>query len=277
MPPTSTCRRSRSRSTASTRSRGRAGAPIDGWMPRCAARPPVDVVHVQADFWGAFIGHRFAARHAPARGAHDAQPRRRRHRGDRAVPGARAARAQRVAAPGARRRRARRSPSAATAGRTCARFAGRSDAVTAPSSHFARRLEEHGRAGSRGIAAWRDLPRGRRDLERHRRRRCSMRRCAAARRRARSGTAAVRVARTHEPREAAAAVPRGARRVGRARRRRGDRRRRAAARGAAARREAAARAHRSSSRAGCRTPRRCAASRPPTPWCRPRSASRRRA
>ena len=26
-------------------------------------RPPVDVVHVQADFWGAFIGHRFAARH----------------------------------------------------------------------------------------------------------------------------------------------------------------------------------------------------------------------
>ena len=27
------------------------------------ARPKVDVVHVQADFWGAFIGHRFAARH----------------------------------------------------------------------------------------------------------------------------------------------------------------------------------------------------------------------
>ncbi|SDO30874.1 Glycosyltransferase involved in cell wall bisynthesis [Microbacterium sp. ru370.1] len=27
------------------------------------ARLPVDVVHVQADFWGAFIGHRFAARH----------------------------------------------------------------------------------------------------------------------------------------------------------------------------------------------------------------------
>ena len=28
-----------------------------------AARPPVDVVHVQADFWGALTGHRFAARH----------------------------------------------------------------------------------------------------------------------------------------------------------------------------------------------------------------------
>ena len=26
-------------------------------------RPPVDLVHVQADFWGAFIGHRFAHRH----------------------------------------------------------------------------------------------------------------------------------------------------------------------------------------------------------------------
>ena len=28
-----------------------------------AGRPPVDVVHVQADFWGAFTGHRYAARH----------------------------------------------------------------------------------------------------------------------------------------------------------------------------------------------------------------------
>jgi 1,2-diacylglycerol 3-alpha-glucosyltransferase len=26
-------------------------------------RPPVDLVHVQADFWGAFIGHRYAERH----------------------------------------------------------------------------------------------------------------------------------------------------------------------------------------------------------------------
>src|SRR3546814_1984971 len=28
-----------------------------------AARPPVDVVHVQADFWGAFIGHRRSEEH----------------------------------------------------------------------------------------------------------------------------------------------------------------------------------------------------------------------
>src|SRR4051794_32793107 len=28
-----------------------------------AKRPPVDVVHVQSDFWGAFVGHRFASRH----------------------------------------------------------------------------------------------------------------------------------------------------------------------------------------------------------------------
>ncbi|PWC06238.1 glycosyltransferase [Mycetocola zhujimingii] len=28
-----------------------------------AARPPVDIVHVQADYWGAMLGYRFAARH----------------------------------------------------------------------------------------------------------------------------------------------------------------------------------------------------------------------
>ncbi|MCU1561120.1 glycosyltransferase [Mycetocola sp.] len=28
-----------------------------------ASRPPVDVVHVQADFWGAMLGYRYAARH----------------------------------------------------------------------------------------------------------------------------------------------------------------------------------------------------------------------
>ena len=28
-----------------------------------AGRPPVDVVHVQADFWGAYLGYRYAARH----------------------------------------------------------------------------------------------------------------------------------------------------------------------------------------------------------------------
>jgi 1,2-diacylglycerol 3-alpha-glucosyltransferase len=41
------------------------GRRTDRFVDRAMAeRPPVDVVHVQADFWGAFIGHRFARRHA---------------------------------------------------------------------------------------------------------------------------------------------------------------------------------------------------------------------
>ena len=40
------------------------GRRTDRWVDAAlAARPPVDVVHVQADFWGAFIGYRFARRH----------------------------------------------------------------------------------------------------------------------------------------------------------------------------------------------------------------------
>ncbi len=40
------------------------GARTDAFVDRALAeRPPVDVVHVQADFWGAFTGHRFARRH----------------------------------------------------------------------------------------------------------------------------------------------------------------------------------------------------------------------
>ena len=40
------------------------GGATDRALDRAMAhRPPVDLVHVQADFWGAFIGHRFAARH----------------------------------------------------------------------------------------------------------------------------------------------------------------------------------------------------------------------
>jgi glycosyltransferase involved in cell wall biosynthesis len=39
---------------------GRVDRAIDRGM---AARPRPDVVHVQADFWGAFLGYRFAARH----------------------------------------------------------------------------------------------------------------------------------------------------------------------------------------------------------------------
>src|SRR5690606_21947484 len=41
------------------------GKRTDAWLDaRMATLPPVDLVHVQADFWGAFIGHRFARRHA---------------------------------------------------------------------------------------------------------------------------------------------------------------------------------------------------------------------
>lgn len=40
------------------------GRRTDRFLDRALThRPPVDLVHVQADFWGAFIGHRYAARH----------------------------------------------------------------------------------------------------------------------------------------------------------------------------------------------------------------------
>lgn len=40
------------------------GRATDRFLDRAMTRrPPVDLVHVQADFWGAFIGHRYARRH----------------------------------------------------------------------------------------------------------------------------------------------------------------------------------------------------------------------
>ena len=92
-----------------------------------------------------------------------------------------------------------------------------------------------------------------------------------------AGPAAFRLARPHEPREATAAVPRGARRVGHRRGRRGDRRGRTGEGGAPAGRAARAGGIRRLRRAVCRTPRPSAASPRRTPSCRPRSASRRRA
>jgi 1,2-diacylglycerol 3-alpha-glucosyltransferase len=114
-------------------------------------RPPVDVVHVQADFWGAFIGHRFASRHRlPV--VHTMH--------NRVDVGIRATAPfpdlvlrllnawQRRALDGVSERSA--------AGRDgwsyLRRFAGRSDAVTAPSTHFARRLEEHGAVPAHGTS-----------------------------------------------------------------------------------------------------------------------------
>ena len=147
---TSTRRRSRSRPTASTRCRG-PGARTDRFVDAAlAARPPVDVVHVQADFWGAFIGHRFAARHGlPV--VHTMH-----NRVDVGIEATapfprlvlRVLNAwQRRALRDVRRTAASRG---ATAGRTCAASRRRSDAVTAPSAHFARRLQEHGVGGRDG-------------------------------------------------------------------------------------------------------------------------------
>ena len=114
------------------------------------ARPTVDVVHVQADFWGAFIGHRFAARHGlPV--VHTMH-----NRVDVGIeatapfPGTVLRVLNALGAPGARR--ARRADPAGHDGWAYLRgFAERADAVTAPSSHFARRLEAHGVVPGRGI------------------------------------------------------------------------------------------------------------------------------
>jgi glycosyltransferase involved in cell wall biosynthesis len=105
------------------------------------SRPAVDVVHVQADFWGALIGHRFARRHGlPV--VHTMH-----NRVDvgieATVPFPRVA----LRALNSWQRRALGGFPAGD-GRDgwsyLRRFASRSDAVTAPSAHFARRLEAHG-------------------------------------------------------------------------------------------------------------------------------------
>ncbi|WP_150954985.1 glycosyltransferase [Microbacterium testaceum] len=155
------------------------GARTDRFLDaEMGARLPVDVVHVQADFWGAFIGHRYAARHglpvvhtmhnrvdvgieatAPFPGlvlrALNAWARR-------ALPGGAPAGAEpRKNAPssqmsgGSMRDRRDSASSATAAARSRAdgwaflrRLARLSRAVTAPSGHFARRLEDHGVAPS---------------------------------------------------------------------------------------------------------------------------------
>ncbi|WP_125133137.1 glycosyltransferase [Microbacterium sp. 10M-3C3] len=129
-----------------------------------AGRPPVDLVHVQADFWGALIGHRFARRHglpvvhtmhnrvdvgiaatAPFPRAvlavlnvwarRGLPPRRRIASPDSDAAAARV----RIREPRPNPRRSARDGWA-----YLRRFAQLSDAVTAPSAHFARRLEQHG-------------------------------------------------------------------------------------------------------------------------------------
>ncbi|MFG6475837.1 glycosyltransferase [Microbacterium sp. P06] len=121
-------------------------------------RPPVDVVHVQADFWGAIIGHRFARRHRlpvvhtmhnrvdvgieatapfPAlvlRGLNAWGRRMLRPHGSPRI--ARPARASRDSGGAVHE--------TASDGWAYLRLlAAGANAVTAPSSHFARRLEQH--------------------------------------------------------------------------------------------------------------------------------------
>lgn len=151
-----------------------------------AERPPVDVVHVQADFWGAFIGHRYAARHglpvvhtmhnrvdvgieatAPFPSlvlrvlnawARRVLPAPAASRRATPTPGglpalAPSRRVGRRIAPSSQqsRRNLRESdhlaspaPSSVDGWAFLRRLARLSRAVTAPSAHFARRLEQHG-------------------------------------------------------------------------------------------------------------------------------------
>lgn len=105
-----------------------------------ADRPPVDVVHVQADFWGAFTGHRFAARHRlPV--VHTMH--------NRVDVGIEATApfphlVLRALTVWERRALGAAGSPGVDGWAYLRRLAERSDAVTAPSGHFARRLERHG-------------------------------------------------------------------------------------------------------------------------------------
>lgn len=105
-------------------------------------RPPVDLVHVQADFWGAFIGHRYAARHGiPV--VHTMH-----NRVDVGIAAVTPLHRPVLSALNLWRRRALRGVTEQVPGNDGWGFlrgiASGSSAVTAPSTHFARRLEENG-------------------------------------------------------------------------------------------------------------------------------------
>ncbi|MFS0894449.1 glycosyltransferase family 4 protein [Microbacterium sp. 179-I 3D3 NHS] len=119
------------------------GRATDRFLDRAMTRrPPVDVVHVQADFWGAFIGHRYAQRHGiPV--VHTMH-----NRVDVGLAAVTPLHRPALAALNVWRRRALRAVGEPVAGSDGWAFlrglAAGAAAVTAPSTHFARRLEKHG-------------------------------------------------------------------------------------------------------------------------------------
>jgi 1,2-diacylglycerol 3-alpha-glucosyltransferase len=115
------------------------GRRTDAWVDAAlAGRGPVDVVHVQADFWGAFIGHRFARRHGLPL-VHTMH-----NRVDVGIAATAPFPGLVLRVLNAWQRRVLGGGAAGHDGWSfLARFAERADAITAPSSHFARRLEEH--------------------------------------------------------------------------------------------------------------------------------------
>lgn len=129
------------------------GRRTDAWVDAAlAARPPVDVVHVQADFWGAFVGHRYAARHGlPV--VHTMH-----NRVDVGIEATAPFPGLVLRVLNAWERRALGDPSPGGDGWAyLRRLAAHADAVTAPSAHFAHRLERHGvvpRGGATVDVAW---------------------------------------------------------------------------------------------------------------------------
>ncbi|MFT4258539.1 glycosyltransferase family 4 protein [Microbacterium sp.] len=116
------------------------GRTTDRFVDRAMThRPPVDLVHVQADFWGAFIGHRYARRHGiPV--VHTMH-----NRVDVGIRAVTPFAGPVLGVLNAWRRRALPGSGAGSDGWAFLRgLAAGASAVTAPSAHFARRLEEHG-------------------------------------------------------------------------------------------------------------------------------------
>ncbi len=107
------------------------------------ALPAPDLVHVQGDFWGAYLGHRFAARHGlPA--VHTMH-----NRVDVGLGAVVPFPTTAMRVLDAWAAHAVGGPRGQDGWSYLQRFARRSLAVTAPSAHFARRLEEHGVAPER--------------------------------------------------------------------------------------------------------------------------------